>query len=229
MKQLIAAILLFATTSALADCNNIMPTGEPEIKGSIRLCRAKQAYLTVYNPECKVAYYSAQMLTKQKLNGPHQRRNDFKEDRQIPEEYRAKLSDYRGSGFDRGHLAPAANFTYSKEAMSTSFLMSNMVPQHHNANAGVWAEAEERSREWAHKEGVVFVISGPIFEQTPIRRIGDGVCVPSHTFKIIQGQSGVLESYVVPNTREASKKPLFAYEASVDDIEKLIQIDLIND
>lgn len=229
MKRIFALLLLFTCTASAADCTNIMPGGEPAIKDSIRLCRAEQSYLTVYNPACKVAHFSAQVITRENLNGPHERRNNFKEDPAIPEHQRSTLSDYRKTGFDRGHLAPAADFTYSEAAMSDSFLMSNMIPQHHNANAGVWAEAEDRAREWAQQEGKVFVVSGPIFKHTPIQRIGEGVCVPSHTFKIIRTEDRVLGSYVVPNTNQASKKPLLEYERSVDFIETVVGIDLIHD
>ncbi len=141
----------------------------------------------------------------------------------LPEVYRSKLSDYRGSGYDRGHMAPAADFRYSAEAMSSSFLLSNMVPQYHNANAGVWSAIESFAREKAGSLGRVTVISGPIVSING-ETIGNGVCVPTHTFKVIIEPSGQTTAFVVPNTKDASAQPPYTYEVPVSEVEQLSHI-----
>lgn len=199
MKKLIAAALLMCSASAFADCESIMPGGEPTIPGSIRLCRAEQAYLTVYNPYCKVPYYSAEIVTSANTGG-NRRGNNFREDPALDPSVRSTLNDYKKTGFDRGHMAPAADFSYSASAMSESFLLSNMVPQYHNPNAGIWSEAESFAREKAMQQDIR-VISGPMFETLPVQYIGSGVCVPTSTFKIVIEPNGNTTSFVVPNIR----------------------------
>lgn len=203
MKHLFAAALLMCSASALADCENIMPGGEPQIPGSIRLCRAEQAYLTVYNPHCKIPFYSAELINKPA--GVNQRGNNFREDPALDPSVRSTLNDYKKTGFDRGHMAPAADFSYSAVAMSESFLLSNMIPQYHNPNAGIWSEAEGYAREKAMQQPVR-VISGPLFDTLPVQHIGNGVCVPTSTFKIVIEPNGNTTSFVVPNIRKIPKE-----------------------
>lgn len=220
MKTVAVVLSLLFSSLAFADCESIMPNGEPSIPNSIRLCRPAESYLTSYNPDCKIPYYSAEIITAENVNGTNDRRNNFKEDEMLPEAYRSKLSDYKGTGFDRGHMAPAADFRYSADAMSSSFLLSNMVPQYHNANAGVWSAIESFAREKATSLGKVRVISGPVVTANS-ERIGNGVCVPTHTFKIIVESTGHVTAFIVPNTKDASSQPPYSYEVPVSEVEKL--------
>lgn len=217
MKALIAVALLFVSSWAYADCDDIVVGGEPTIENSVRLCRAQEAYLTVYNPDCKVPYYSAEIITARNLEVNAPRKNTFKEDPNLPDNMRSTLADYKGTGFDRGHMAPAADFHYSADAMAESFLLSNMVPQYHNPNAGVWSSVESFAREKA-SQGAVHVISGPIIDRDP-KRIGNGVCVPSHTFKIVVDANNRTTSFMIPNTPTASSEPLESYTVPVEEIE----------
>ncbi|MNC01072.1 Nuclease precursor [compost metagenome] len=223
MKKLIAAALLMCSASAFADCESIMPGGEPQIPGSIRLCRAQEAYLTVYNPYCKVPYYSAEIITARSIGG-NRRGNNFREDPALDPSVRSTLNDYKKTGFDRGHLAPAADFSYSASAMSESFLLSNMIPQYHNPNAGIWSEAEAFAREKAMQQPVR-VISGPMFETLPVQYIGNGVCVPTSTFKIVIEPNGRSTSFVVPNIKKIPKEAhLYEFEVPKEEIERRLGI-----
>lgn len=197
MKKLLAVVLLACSTPVLADCDHIMPFSEPAVDG-YRLCRSEQAYLTIYNPHCKVPYYSAEVI-EPIVGRKNARKNDFREDINLPPSDRATLNDYKRSGFDRGHMAPAADFSYSEAAMSESFLLSNMVPQYHNPNAGIWSEVEQFARDRASVVGYVRVVSGPLFDTQPPQTIGEGVCVPTATFKIIVDPNGAATSFIVPN------------------------------
>jgi len=210
---------MLCSTAAFADCDNIL-TKEPTIAGSIRLCRAQEAYLTVYNPHCKVPYYSAEVIRASNVTGSNVRKNNFHEDSSLAPEVRSTLDDYKKTGFDRGHMAPAADFSYSGQAMSESFLLSNMIPQFHNPNAGIWSEAEAFAREKAMVDDVR-VISGPLFETQPVQVIGNGVCVPTSTFKIIIEPSGRTTSFIVPNAQKIpSSAQLHEFQVDLKEVEQ---------
>lgn len=116
-------------------------------------------------------------------------------------------------------MAPAANFSYSQVAMSESFLLSNMIPQFHNPNAGIWSEAEAFAREKAMIDEVR-VISGPLFEALPIQYIGNGVCIPTSTFKIIIEPDGRTTSFIVPNIKKIPKAAqLHEFEVDLEEME----------
>ena len=217
MKALLTILLLVVSSWAYADCDDIVLGGEPVIEHSVRLCRAQEAYLTIYNPDCKIPYYSAEIITARNSEENVPRKNTFKEDPKLEEDVRSTLADYKGSGFDRGHMAPAADFRYSADAMAESFLLSNMVPQYHNPNAGVWSSAEAFAREKG-LQGSVHVISGSVVNASS-PRIGNGVCVPSHTFKIVVDVNGRVTSFLIPNTPTASTQPLEVYIVPLQEIE----------
>ena len=125
--------------------------------------------------------------------------------------YRSTLKDYQGTGYDRGHMAPAADFYYSAEAMSESFYLTNMMPQVPGNNRGIWKYLETYTRAWAEAFGEVYVITGTIY--SPARgTIGANVKVPSHVYKIVYAPlSNKSISFIFPN----EKLP-------VDDLEKYI-------
>lgn len=220
LKLLASAILLVCSASAFADCERILPSKEPHPAGSIRLCRAQEAYLTVYNPSCKVPYYSAEFIEPGNADGTNRRANNFREDTSLPVNVRATLGDYRTSGYDRGHMAPAADFKYSGTAMSESFLLSNMIPQFHNPNAGIWSEAETFARVRASAGGAR-VVSGPLFEERPIQTIGNNVCVPTSTFKIVFEANGTTTAFIIPNAQKIPKTAqLDQFTVPVEEVER---------
>lgn len=106
--------------------------------------------------------YSAEHLTSQKLNVKIERENTFHEEEQLPIGKRSEISDYRRSGFDRGHLAPSADMP-SKQAQHESFSLSNMVPQNPEHNRKTWSEVEGKVRCLVKKYGEVYVITLPIY------------------------------------------------------------------
>lgn len=122
------------------------------------------------------------------------RLNNFRPDYRIPKRFRADLSDYKGSGFDRGHLVASANLNDEHIQNSETFLLSNMSPQSDKFNRQKWRELEEAVRDLDKKKNVLetYVISGPIFDfGTPIELIGKkdrngiNIPVPSHFFKCV--------------------------------------------
>ncbi len=98
----------------------------------------------------------------------------------------ATLDDYRRSGYDRGHMAPAGDMKWDAEAMQSSFLLTNMSPQNHELNQGSWRVLEEKCREWAVRDSAIVIVCGPIFDSHPSPTIGPtGVAVPDRYFKVV--------------------------------------------
>jgi len=123
----------------------------------------KHAYYTLsYSEQDEQAEWVYYELNSNQLNSDISRSNNFRKDPYITTSS-AQLYDYKGSGYDRGHLAPAGDMKYSSTAMSESFYMSNMSPQAASFNRGIWKKIEKQFRDWSLKYGELVIITGPIF------------------------------------------------------------------
>ena len=142
------------------------------------------------------------------LTGKASRKNDFRVDPKISR-WSATPDDYKRSGYDRGHLCPAADMSFNAKAMSETFYMSNMSPQVPMFNRGIWKELEEHVRNRARKEKL-YVVTGPIFKSNK-GSIGKGkVTVPGYYYKLFYSPSKQqMIAYVLPN--EESKRPLISF------------------
>jgi endonuclease G len=146
---------------------------------------------------------------------------------------RVAPSDYTGSGYDRGHLAP--NFAivtrYGREAQRETFLMSNITPQRHELNAGLWRELEMKiAINYPARYGEVWVLNGPIFGASP-KRLKGGVLVPEAFFKIIiDEQDGRLRtlSFIVPQDAPADASPS-RYLTSIAEIQRRTGLDFLSE
>ena len=139
------------------------------------------------------------VLSKGDLDGPAPRPSTFLEDKLLTHPG-AKDSDYVRSGFSRGHMAPAEDFARSKEAIKSTFMFSNVVPQFQSVNGGRWAQLELIVRNLVRQTGQAYIFTGPIFESEEVDTIGDdGVGVPTHTFKaiLVLGPGNVKKMYAV--------------------------------
>lgn len=159
-------------------------------------------------------------LTKeQALTKAAKRGDDFKEDPEIPTGS-ATLADYRRSGYDRGHLAPAADMAYSLRTMGDSFFMSNMSPQRPKFNRGVWKDLEAQVRYFAITEKDIYVVTGPVLPKTKTVTIGGNrVTVPTHYYKVIYDRTPPekMIGFILPN--EGSNRPLRDFAVTVDAVE----------
>ena len=117
----------------------------------------KEHYVTCHNDETLVPDWVTYHLTRENLEGDAARRNNFRPDPELAPGQRAELVDYRHSGFDRGHMAPAAAFKRSVTAMSETFFLSNMAPQRPNLNRRLWARLEAQVRTLAETHGSIWV------------------------------------------------------------------------
>ena len=178
-------------------------------------------------------------LTKESLEGSVERTDDFRPDPDLPAGRRSELEDYRLSGFDRGHMAPAADFATSREAMSATFLLSNMAPQRPALNRGIWAQLEKDIRLLAQGHGALCVLTGGLFLDSLERPVEASVfigphrvAVPSHFFKVIlcEHADGMWEmfAFVMANSSSALPGGPRQYMKSVDEVEALSGLDFFN-
>jgi endonuclease G len=196
-------------------------------------------YVLSYNPTKYDPNWVSWHLSGSDI-GSTARQDSFAADTLIPAMYyRVKSTDYQGSGYDRGHMSPSADHTASVMQNTESFLMSNMLPQYHQLNAGPWAVLETFERRLAlgdMKE--VYIVSGGIFDAVP-PKIGPGIAVPKSCFKIIvvldagQGPCDItvttpIYAVIMPNTTTASGTPWGDYTTSIDAVEAATGYDFLS-
>jgi len=213
-----------ASDSDFRACEDHIGFGAPG-GGGRALCRL--GFALSFNGTTKVADWTSSRLTAARLVARVRRSDDFRMDPDLAPSHRAKRSDYRGSGYDRGHLVPAAAMAWHAQAMSQSFLLSNIAPQVGvGFNRGIWRRLEAAVRHWVHRRGSLIVVTGPLFEVRPITRIGDGgVAVPSHFFKIAYDPArGDAIAFILPNAPIAAPA-LGRYLVSIDDVERRSGLD----
>lgn len=211
----------------IEDCHEFAAYGVPGRAGEL-LCR--KGYLLSHDPVRKTPSWVAERMTRERLLVKLKRSNNFQPDLDLPRGQRAELSDYRGSGYDRGHMAPAADMAWDEEAMSESFYLSNMVPQAgEGMNRGIWADLEGKVRKWVEKRGELFIYSGPIYEKGAARTIGrNHVAVPSALYKVIldpaQGEALAL---IMPN-QPLETEDMPKYLVPVREVERQTGLDFFS-
>ena len=169
-----------------AACPQFFPTGKVFTyrMDARELCFSEFAVL--YNAQTKSPAVVVERLNAQSLRKARQqqRTDQFFEDARLPSRDRAWLKDYTGSGYDRGHMAPAANMS-TPEGMAQSFSLTNIVPQDAQNNRGIWADLESSTRKYVMRAGGdVFVFTGPSYLR-PNGVIGRGLPVPSDLWKVV--------------------------------------------
>lgn len=185
-------------------------------------------YTLSYNEKYEQAnwvYYS--LTDSMVMNGGEERSNSFRIDKLILSGS-AKSSDYTKSGYDRGHLCPAADMGFDPVAMNESFLMSNISPQTPDFNRGIWKELETTVRSWAKKEKNITVVTGPVFRDNKGQIGREEVLVPGYFFKVIYDKTGdpKIIAFLFPNAK--SNRPLTDFAVTIDEVEKLTGYDFFS-
>lgn len=193
---------------------------QPRIQGEYL---SNPNYLVDFDQESRTAFWVHYELKGGESSGSVERTNDFRVDSRTPQS--AKATDYRGSGYDRGHLKPAGDSKSSTAEMSQSFLMSNMIPQTPSLNRGVWRQLEQDIRNWSVNYSAVHVSTGPSLSTKT--RIGQGVRVPTACWKAVLRTSPDTSAiaFMMPNS-EKVQGSIEDYVITVDELESRIQIDL---
>lgn len=210
----------------------VMKYGFPSLSNT----KSRQSYVVSYDPRTRIPLWVLERLDRASICGPSDRsRTDFREDPSVHQFHRSTNADFRGSGFDRGHMAAAANHKWCQSAMDETFLLSNIAPQNPDLNQRLWNRLEQMCRSLTKQHAAVFVCTGPLFLP---QRESDGnlyvryrvlgqshVAVPTHFFKVVilelpDGQGVELRSYVMPNRPIPEQTPLEHFLVPIETVER---------
>ncbi len=182
-------------------------------------------YSLSYSETHEQAEWVAYELKKSHLSSTNHKRPYFEIDKAV-KTGAASWRNYKNSGYDRGHLCPAGDRRYTKEAHDETFLTSNISPQEHQFNSGIWNRLEQKVRYWARKDDGVFVVTGGVLKGS-MKTIGkEDVAVPNQFYKVlIDNNTGKTKMIGFLMPHKDSRQPLYEFVVSVDTIEKLTGID----
>lgn len=218
--------IFFRTTESSAI--NLVYTQIPDLElpcDDTRIIR-HTGYSFSYNEQHEVANWVAYQLTKSELNSKAKRSDRFKPDNMVVTGT-AENKDYLRSGYDKGHLAPAADMAFSDETMSESFYFSNITPQVPEFNRGIWKELEEQTRKWAQYFDSIYIVTGPVLYDS-LPKIGKNeVSVPEYFFKAVlcyNKYTKVAIGFIIPNQKIETS--FYNYVVSIDEIESKTGLDL---
>ena len=225
MKSAIFVLFILAQTSICAQAHHEIDSLElPSVHLSDQIVR-HAGYVLSYNEKYEQANWVAYQLTAEKTDKKYGRTNKFIPDPDV-QTGSATQEDYNGAGYDRGHLAPAADMGWSEQTMAESFFFSNMSPQVPSFNRGIWKKLEEQVRDWAIDYHKIYIATGPVFS-SDMSVIGvHHVAVPKYYYKVILDYNPPdikAIGFILPN--EASSESLQHFAVSVDSVEKMTHLD----
>jgi endonuclease G len=219
MKCLLISILVLVSSSTFA--TSLLPNcqyGE-QIQ--------HQYYDLCYSETHEQSFWTAHLLTYKSVKGRAKRSNDFRFDPNVSTGS-ATTEDYTYSGYDRGHLVPAADMKLNKIAMSETFFLSNISPQSPRFNQGIWRKVENFVRAQVTRSKNVFVITGPVLEKR-LPTIGSNVSIPKYFYKIIFNNDlnkPKAISFLLPN--RPLRYDIMKYKVSIDEIEEKTGLDFFH-
>lgn len=184
-----------------------------------------EGFRVSFNADNRTPNWVAWELLGSETEGEVGRTNKFWQDEEL--EGCPATDDYKRSGFDRGHMCPAADQKWSQTAMEDCFVLANICPQDHSLNSGAWKTLEDKERQWARRDSRIVIVAGPIYENSDTQRIGEaGVRVPSAFFKVLLAPA--LDKpraigFVYPNMTAPGN--MQNYSMTVDEVEKITGYD----
>lgn len=216
---LVLAPKIFAADNDFSQCREMFANNQPPIlKNQDMAPRALcySSFAIMHSSKSRTPIYVAQRVNKEQVEAQITRSTRFFADARLPQEERAELEDYQGSGFDRGHMAPAGDMA-TEESMAQSFSLANMVPQYPVNNRKSWASIEKATRKYVMRAaGDVFVITGPVFGLSPATIGLNQVWVPQYLFKLVYDPSTKRSwAHWLDNTDEAHVGKPISYEELV--------------
>jgi endonuclease G len=232
MKHCVLVVLLLAAAHASAQ------SWLPDTTGCDCQLVKHIGYTLAYDECHEQARWVAYVLTRERVNGDVPRKGN---DRFFPDTTVATGSaspwDYSGSGYSRGHLAPAADMKWSVQAMRESFLMSNISPQTSEFNDGIWQRAEKLVRQWAVRYDSIYVITGPVLDYDLPKLVGskqlspapghNGVSIPRMFYKVIYDPARKTGIGLLIEHRN-SKRPLHSFAVTIDEVERTSGVDFFH-
>lgn len=189
----------------------------------------RMGYTVSFNPQTNIPNWVAWELNPARLVERESRSDRFVPDPDISPSRAITTDEYKGSGWDRGHMCPAGDNRWHWRAMDESFYMTNICPQNHNLNRGDWKELEEACRRWASLEPV-YIVCGPILYAKPkYGYIGKRhqIRVPDAFFKVVLTgiSSGTPRAIGFIYKNEAGNYKRDSYVNTIDDVERITHLD----
>lgn len=181
-----------------------------------------------FNAQSHTPNWVAWSLDTEKIDGPFSRSDKFWQDDDI--DGCPSYNDYKRSGFDRGHMCPAADNKLSQAMMDDSFVMANMCPQAHALNSGAWKTLESKEREWVRRDKKLYIVAGPIYTPSDSHYIGSSqIKVPSAFFKVIiapeiDSPRGI--GFIYPNMTAPGN--MQNYSMTIDQVEEITGLDFFH-
>jgi endonuclease G len=218
------------TTSSSTDTTRLagmeIPVYESSRGGQVL---KRKAYTVSYDADYKTPQWVGWILTAAHTSGEVPRETQFYADPDV-RGAKAYTKDYTGSGYDRGHMAPAGDMKWDEEAMRQSFYLTNVCPQNPSLNRGDWNDLEQMTRSWAKTYGAVAVVAGPIYyNQKPVRIGANKVAVPHAFFKVLLvGSGNALRAYGFIFPTVSGHRDIRKYQYSVDEVEKVTGMDFFS-
>lgn len=209
--------------ASLPDADQLLDVKLPA--GVKSQCKDYEGFRLSFNADNHTPNWVAWELLASEAEGVVPRKDKFWTDDEL--EGCPDADDYRKSGYDKGHMCPAADQKWSEQAMYDCFSFANMTPQDGALNSGAWQTLEKKERKWAMRDSAILIVAGPIYEKSDTMRIGaNGVRVPSAFFKVIAAPyldkpRGI--AFVYPNM--SSPGNMENYVLTIDDVEKLTGFD----
>lgn len=185
-------------------------------------------YTVSYNNALRLPNWVAYELTREEARGTEKRSDRFVADPQV-EGATATNADYTRSGYDKGHMAPAADMKWSPTAMKESFYFSNICPQHPELNRRKWKDLEEKIRDWGVADSAIVIVCGPIIEKHSATIGKNHVTIPGRFFKVIlspYANPPRAIGFLFPNERAVA--PLRTYVVTVDSVEHITGMDFFS-
>lgn len=194
-------------------------------------------YTASHDPSWKIPHWVSYHVTAQYVNAPKLVERKFKPDPDLPVGQRAELSDYKNSGYDRGHLARQADMRgRNKQCELEACYLSNIAPQKPSYNRKIWLRLEDKVQDWAKRYGEVWVITGPVFVNGQVNKTigGNKVAVPGYFYKIVVRQDGNMPkvlAFIIGQDAplNSNTKLLTPFLVSVDKVEGLTCLDFLHE
>ena len=179
-----------------------------------------------FNESLRIPNYVTYELTASETDGEETRMRKFLQGPNVagcPEH-----KDYTNSGYDRGHMAPAADMKWSKDAMRDCFYLTNICPQNQKLNREAWQALEEKTRAWAVRDGKLIVIVGPIVSNHP-QRLASGIAIPEGFFKVLLATNvEPMRAIAFIYKNQSGQKNMSQQAVSIDSVEEITGLDFFS-
>jgi len=226
LLHILGFVLFFVCSSCAQDEPSPRSSGQSENytpQASLGYLIRHNYYTLSYSSTHRQAEFAAYYLSPASIRGGQARTDDFRIDPKVKSNP-VKSTDYQGSGYDRGHLCPAADMALNLTAMSETFYMSNMSPMTPSFNRGIWSKLEDWVRDAALQEGGVNVVTGPVLSKS-CGAIKQSIRIPCSYYKIVfkSGSNPKMLGFLLSNAGASGSVQQFV--VTIDALEQQTGID----